>query len=285
MKNKKKHLYYLEEMSDYKVASNYSDVTGWSVKDSDNRVIGKVDNLLVNIDLKRVVYLDVEVDDTIIEANHDPYGRPANTEVHEFVNKEGENHIIIPVGLIDINNDQKFVYTNTINHQTFAETKRIKTGENINREYEEAVIGSYQRDKDRKHEEKSNWEEGKKSSYKADRLEENENSSENEADLETTREELNKERQDLRQERKNLEEERKKLEQERLKLEEDRQRNDPEFWSNKKRESVTASEEADENRAGLSSDEKTPNKRGVSTSNDSFYEREEFDGDNYRSEK
>jgi hypothetical protein len=96
---------------------------------------------------------------------------------------------------------------------------------------------------------------------------------------------LNKERQDLLQERKKLEEERKKLEQERLKLEEDRQRNDPEFWSNKKRESVTASEEADENRAGLSSDEKTPNKRGVSTSNDSFYEREEFDGDNYRSEK
>lgn len=143
--NKNKHLYYLNELSDYKIASDDPDVTGWQVKDADNRVIGKVDNLLVNKNTERVVYLDVEVDSTIIEANHDPYGQPSNSDVHEFLNKEGENHIIIPVGLVSLNNDQNFVYTDKINYQTFAETKRIEKGSAVNREYEVVVLDSYDR--------------------------------------------------------------------------------------------------------------------------------------------
>ncbi|SHF50221.1 hypothetical protein SAMN05444483_101360 [Salegentibacter echinorum] len=280
MKNKKKHLYYLNELSDYKVASNYSDVTGWSVKDKDNRVIGKVDNLLVNKDLERVVYLDVEVDETIIEANHDPYGKPANAEVHEFVNKEGENHIIIPVGLVDINNDQKFVYTNTIDHQTFAETKRIRTGANINREYEEAVMGSYKRKRvvDTSREDKAAI---KKSPYKADR-EKEQRHMEQDSNREFTREELEREKADLKQKRKELEEERVKLEQERLLLEEERQRQDPEFWSNKKREALTDSETPGKSPKNVESHKERPNHRGISESDDSFYDREEFDGQNYR---
>lgn len=145
MAEDKKNLYYLHELSDYKIASGDPDVRGWDVKDADNRVIGKVDNLLVNRRKNRVVYLDVEVDQTIIDANHDPYGKPANEEVHEFINAEGENHIIIPVGLVGINEDQNFVFTETINHQTFAETKRFTKGKAVDREYETAVLESYDR--------------------------------------------------------------------------------------------------------------------------------------------
>lgn len=147
-KNKNKNLYYLNELSDYKISSDDPDVRGWQVKDADNRVIGKVDNLLVNKNTERVVYLDVEVDSSIIEADHDPYGKPADAEVHEFMNKEGENHIIIPVGLVRINHDPDYVYTDRINHQTFAETKRIQKGSNINREYEVVVLDSYGRNRD-----------------------------------------------------------------------------------------------------------------------------------------
>jgi len=146
---KNKNLYYLNELSDYKISSDDPDVRGWQVKDGDNRVIGKVDNLLVNKEIEKVLYLDVEVDSTIIEANHDPYGRPANEGVHEFINKEGENHIIIPVGLVNLNTDQNFVYTDTINHQTFAETKRFERGRDINRDYEVVVLDSYGRDRNR----------------------------------------------------------------------------------------------------------------------------------------
>lgn len=144
--NDKKNLYYLNELSDYKVAGDDPDVRGWEVKDADNRVIGKVDNLLVNKSTERVVYLDVEVDKSIIEADHDPFGKPSNEDVHEFINKEGENHIIIPIGLVNLNEDDNYVYTDSINHQTFAETKRIEKGANVNREYEVVVLDSYDRD-------------------------------------------------------------------------------------------------------------------------------------------
>lgn len=145
MTEKRKNLYYLDELSDYKVSSEDPDVRGWDVKDKDNRVIGKVDNLLVNKGREQVVYLDVEVDESIIEANHDPYGKPANSEVHEFINKDGEEHIIIPVGLVDIDEDRKFVYTDRIDHQTFSETKRMEKGSHVDRDYEVIVLESYDR--------------------------------------------------------------------------------------------------------------------------------------------
>ncbi|MFD2519096.1 photosystem reaction center subunit H [Salinimicrobium flavum] len=148
MKEKKKHLYYLNELSDYKVDSDDPDVRGWKVKDVDNRTIGHVDNLLVSPERKRVVYLDVEVEKSIIDANHDPYGKPASGDIHEFINKEGENHLIIPIGLARLNLDDKYVYTDRINHQTFAETKRMEKGYNIDRDYEVVVLESYNRDID-----------------------------------------------------------------------------------------------------------------------------------------
>lgn len=144
-KNRDKHLFYLNELSDYKVASDDPDIRGWKVKDIDNRVIGKVDNLLVNKQTERVVYLDVEVDKSIIEEDHNPYRSSASEGVHEFINEEGENHIIIPIGLVKLNEDENFVYTDKVNHKTFAETKRIKKGANVNREYEEVVLESYNR--------------------------------------------------------------------------------------------------------------------------------------------
>lgn len=145
MTERRKNLYYLDELSDYKIASDDPDVRGWDVKDKDNRVIGKVDNLLVNKDREQVVYLDVEVDSSIIEANHDPYSKSSSSDVHEFINKDGEEHIIIPVGLVSLNEDQNFVYTDRIDYQTFSETKRFGKGTPVERDYEVIVLESYDR--------------------------------------------------------------------------------------------------------------------------------------------
>lgn len=147
-KENRKHLYYLHELSDFKVDSDDPDVRGWPVKDVDNRVVGKVDNLLVSKEKKRVVYLDVEVDKSIIDANHDPYGASASGDVHEFINKDGENHLILPIGLARLNTDEKFVYTDRIDHRTFAETKRMEKGYDVDRDYEVVVLESYNRDRD-----------------------------------------------------------------------------------------------------------------------------------------
>lgn len=148
MSTKEKHLYYLTELKDYKVNSKDPDIRGWQVKDFESRVIGKVDNLLVNKELGKVVYVDVEVDQSIIDAKHDPYMTTPDSQIKEFINKDGENHIIIPIGLIDLNTEDKFVFTDSIDYQTFSETKRYSSGSSISREYERNVLDSYDRRKD-----------------------------------------------------------------------------------------------------------------------------------------
>lgn len=146
MTDTNKNLFNLDELSGCKVAEDYSDVRGWEVKDANNRTIGKVDHLLVNKLAERVVYLDVEVDSTLIEEGHNTYQVSASEGVHSFLNKDGENHLIIPIGMARIDAENKLVYTKEIDRSTFAKTKRFKKGEVIDFGYELNTVRHYRRD-------------------------------------------------------------------------------------------------------------------------------------------
>lgn len=146
MTDTNKNLFNLDELSGYQVAENYSDVRGWDVKDANNRTIGKVDHLLVNKTAERVVYLDVEVDTTLIEEGYNTYQDRVSDGVHEFLNKEGENHLIIPIGMAIIDEKNKLVSTNQIDSSTFAKTKRFKKGDVIDFGYELNVVRHYRGD-------------------------------------------------------------------------------------------------------------------------------------------
>ncbi len=143
--HKEKNLYYLNELSNYEVADHHKDVRGWKVTDKTGRTIGKVDNLLVNKKTERVVYLDVEVDHEIISANHKPYAHKSADGVHEFLNKDGDDHLIIPIGLATLDLDKEIVSTKNVDYNTFAETRRMRRGSDFDREYELAVLNSYNR--------------------------------------------------------------------------------------------------------------------------------------------
>lgn len=143
MSETKKNLYYLDELPDYQVASEYCDVRGWDVVDADKRTIGKVDRLLVNKSAERVVYLDVEVDKSLIEEGHKTYEVPASEGVHEFLNKDGDDHIIIPIGMANLDEENKLVLTDQINYTTFTKTSRFKKGDNIDYDYELKVLRHY----------------------------------------------------------------------------------------------------------------------------------------------
>jgi hypothetical protein len=138
-----KNLYYLNELSDYKVASDYPDVRGWKVKEAEGKVIGKVDNLLVSKRDERVVYLDVELDESHLTEDYDPHAIPASEGVHGFTNKEGDNHLIVPIGLVDIDEDNKFVHSSEINYDTFHNAKRYKKGSTIDRNEELVIYKHY----------------------------------------------------------------------------------------------------------------------------------------------
>lgn len=143
MKDENKDLYYLHDLSDYKVAEDYPDVRNWEVQDIDYRKVGTVNALLVSKSAKRVVYLDVEVDENIIEEGHEVYGASAKEGVHEFLNKDGEDHLIVPIGLVKLDEENKIVHAHQINYSTFAKTSRYSKGSDIERDYELGVYKSY----------------------------------------------------------------------------------------------------------------------------------------------
>jgi hypothetical protein len=144
MENKDKNLYRLDELSDYKIASDYSDVRGWKIVDADNQTIGKIDNLWVNKDMRRVVYLDVKLDKRLLEdSRNEVRDVIANDNGKEFIYKEGDSHIIIPIGSVSINKDTKIVMANSLGYDTFRNTNRYNRQDNFDREYERRVMNSY----------------------------------------------------------------------------------------------------------------------------------------------
>ncbi len=138
-----KNLYYLDELSDYQVASDDCDVRGWEVKDADNRTVGKVENLLVSKKAERVVYLDVAVNQDLIEEGHKTYEVPVSEGAHEFLDRDGDDHLILPIGMVTLDEENETVLTNEINYKTFAKTNRFSKGTAINRVYEIALMRNY----------------------------------------------------------------------------------------------------------------------------------------------
>jgi sporulation protein YlmC with PRC-barrel domain len=144
MEKDKKNLYYMDELSGYKISSDYSDVRGWKIIDPDNRTIGTIDNLLVNKEIQRVVYLDVIVDKDLIEdSRQHVHNAPINENGQEFMYKDGDNHIIVPIGSVVINKDTKTVMANNIRYDTFRNTSRYNRQQSFDRDYERRVMNSY----------------------------------------------------------------------------------------------------------------------------------------------
>ena len=143
MAHTNKDIHFLDDLDDYKVASGYSDVRGWEVKDSNNLTIGEVDGLVASKSAERVVYLDVEVDDELIKVGNQSYNTAAGDGVKEYINEDGENHLIIPIGMVRLDEENEVVYSDQIDHATFAKANRYKKGEAFDRNYEVDVYRLY----------------------------------------------------------------------------------------------------------------------------------------------
>lgn len=131
-------LYYLHELSDYKVDSEYSDVRGWKVHDKDGRHIGKVNDLVVNRNTEQVVYLAVELDKDLLAEGRRIKELSNKNDVQSFVNEEGEDHILLPIGTAVIDKEDKKVFTEELGYSHFLRNKWIRGGSTINREHEYA---------------------------------------------------------------------------------------------------------------------------------------------------
>ena len=73
----------LSELDDYEVADGYPEIRGWDVRDSADRSIGRVYDLLVDVGALRVRYLDVEL-------------------ASKFAATEADRRVLIPVESVDL---------------------------------------------------------------------------------------------------------------------------------------------------------------------------------------
>jgi uncharacterized protein (TIGR02271 family) len=80
----------LDELDDFKVAEGDPDVRGWEVLASDGRKIGEVEELLVDTAAMKVRYLDVDLDDDLLETDED-------------------RHILIPIGYARLDTDEDHI--------------------------------------------------------------------------------------------------------------------------------------------------------------------------------
>jgi PRC-barrel domain len=73
----------LSELDDYEVADGYPEIRGWEVRDAADRPIGRVHDLLVDVEALRVRFLDVELGPT-------------------FASSEADRRVLIPVERADL---------------------------------------------------------------------------------------------------------------------------------------------------------------------------------------
>lgn len=122
--NRDKHLYRLGELNDWKVASDDPDVRGWTIIDRDRREFGTINELIVDPDQEKVRYLDVVAKGQHASGN--------------------EEHLLIPVGVARIDDDDKRVIVRDINSE-FLNSYPAHRGDNITRDHEHQIIERFNR--------------------------------------------------------------------------------------------------------------------------------------------
>lgn len=115
----------LDEMDDFKVADGDPYVRGWEVHSSDGRKIGEVDNLLVDRAARKVRYLDVDLDDSILSGE--------------------DRHILVPIGYARLDESDDQVHVEPLAASGFTDIPAYQHT-NLTRDYEASLHGYFGRE-------------------------------------------------------------------------------------------------------------------------------------------
>lgn len=119
----------LEVLEDYKVAEGYDNVVGWKVRANDELEIGTVRGLIASKELERVLYLDIEIDESMCNS------------------KDTHLYILVPIGLAKLNHDAEIVNVEAVDAEAFVSYPRYD-GSDIHMDYEYLLHGYYSKHPD-----------------------------------------------------------------------------------------------------------------------------------------
>lgn len=115
----------LENMDDWKVHHNDTDIRGWNIYTTSGEKIGEIENLIADKESQLVRYAEVEIDDNInryydssLSSTYDPVTRT-------YFGTADDDHILIPIGLLKIDTDaSKVTVSNNWASKHFANSPR-----------------------------------------------------------------------------------------------------------------------------------------------------------------
>jgi hypothetical protein len=94
-----------------------------------------VDDLLVDTVNRKAVYLDIEVDASVIEEGDTQSLFLVGTNAAESQNREGDDHLFVPVEWVIPNDESKILITNQIDYQSFVIARRFSRSSRTLPEY------------------------------------------------------------------------------------------------------------------------------------------------------
>jgi len=141
--NRNRHLKYLNNLKDYKVAKDNPDVRGWPLLDADKKEIGKIENFLVDMDAEAVRYLEVSIKPENKDAIDTKTAAGGMAESHTIRTKNEGVRLIVPIGLARINREDHNVYTDSINTENYRNLPVISQGETPTEQFERDLVNRF----------------------------------------------------------------------------------------------------------------------------------------------
>lgn len=124
--NIERDLYYLENLDDFKVHEDDPDVRGWNVYDSTGNEIGEVENLIVDRTARKVRYLVIEIEDDLNRHRNLNFFESVGEDVKDFFGDDNDRHIIVPIGTVTLDEDNKRVISGSLTARHFANSPRYR---------------------------------------------------------------------------------------------------------------------------------------------------------------
>lgn len=114
---------------------------GWPVVDRDKEPLGKVDALMADPDTGNVRYIQVELDEKLLNETSDSWGKSSGSSRGDLM-KTGAM-ALIPVGMAYVARDEKKIMADTATRSSYGTAPRHTRQDSLSSDYEEQVRDHY----------------------------------------------------------------------------------------------------------------------------------------------
>lgn len=144
--NSSHQLTALDDLSDWKVHSDDTDIRGWNFKTQDGHQIGKVCSLIADTDAEKVRYLEVEIDDSLDTATRTSYRQRLPEKYLSYYGDDDDRYMIVPTGAVELSETEDTVMASpnlSIDHFSSSPRNRGFENDGINAAHELIVARHY----------------------------------------------------------------------------------------------------------------------------------------------